>query len=72
MVPVIPQAAIRRSVNHMVIRGDDLLRAERADVSSILNNYGEKEYDIKCKNIEVKCVGPYSLQILVGTGCGQQ
>jgi hypothetical protein len=66
-VPAIQKAAIRRAVYHIVIGGDELLQNEMVDVSSILINYGEKEYNIKCKNIEVKSVGPYWLQILVAT-----
>jgi len=49
-----------------------LLLAKRAVISRNLVNYGEKEYTIKCKNIEVKCVGYYSLQILIGTECDQR
>jgi hypothetical protein len=69
MLPKLPQATFRRAVNHTVIRGDDLLRAEKANVSSNLTNYGEKERNINCKNIEVKFVGQYSLQILIGAKC---
>ena len=43
-----------------------------SDVSSKMINYGRKEYNNKkCTNIVVKCVGPYSLHILVATGCVQ-